>query len=107
MARERQNPHLHNENEATTNGRSWPTANTLSPSHVQPAARSAKNRYDVSPDSELDPEFYFRNNIQRCESYLSTLHTCLEIYKRNGYERMVALMAKKLESVTDSLDSAI
>ena len=57
-------------------------------------------------EDSQDPAFLFRNNIQRCEGFISALQACLEICKQNNHRDTVALMAGELESLLDTLNNA-
>ena len=56
-------------------------------------------------ETKKDAEFTFRNNMQRCEAFITALQTCLEVCKKNGRDDVVALMANRLEKVIDALNS--
>lgn len=62
--------------------------------------------YDVyDMDDSQDPAFLFRNNIQRCEGFISALQACLETCKQYNHRDTIALMAEELESLLDTLNN--
>lgn len=50
-----------------------------------------------------DDDFHFRNDVQRCEAFISAIQACLKICRDNGRADSVARMARKLEKLVDTL----
>ena len=65
------------------------------------ACRRSAPGYKYEDENRKDFELIVRNEIQRCEGFLMTLQTCLELYKKNGQPDLVVLMARNLEKVVD------
>ena len=50
-----------------------------------------------------DAAFLFRNDIQRCQAFITAIQACLKACTDNGRADAVARMACKLEKFVDTL----